>query len=409
MNDLRWQPSTLIFTLAFCTAVPLVAAILAQSWLVALFSAPFLGALVSCTHQRTTGLGRSIMVEADHTPIRIFEGETAQLHYAINLDGPGTFEAEPELAQGMTLADPETDLPLTVAVSKWGNYPVWMRVTALSPDGAWAAESRVLIGRVHAYPLSPPQATAIPKTPLPDRIGMHLTPRRGAGVEFANTRLYQPGDPLHAINWKVSARTGRLHITERFTDRAADIVVIVDTYPQAPGAASESLTRSARGATQVTQAALQQGDRAGIVTLGSRARWITAELGRTQFYRILDVILNGGDGTNVVRGTLAPVDAVPPRAIIIAFSPMLEPQFSLALMELRRRGHPVVLVDVLAEATPFEAELDDLNAQFWRIERRRLVRDLNAVGVSVVVWNRDSDANDPDAGLAHAFRLLSRG
>ena len=72
-----------------------------------------------------------------------------------------------------------------------------------------------------------------------------------------------------------------------------------------------------------------QGHRAGLVTLGSRrTRWLAADIGQRQFYRILDVLLAAGE-TAATTGTLAPQAAVPPGAIVVAFSTMLETEFAL--------------------------------------------------------------------------------
>ncbi|WP_149361647.1 DUF58 domain-containing protein [Lolliginicoccus suaedae] len=404
MHALRWQPSTLLLAIAACGALALSVALLSGTWALALFAAPFLGALLA-TPSRAAPIARSVTAPPEGHPHRLFEEEPATLEHALGLDGAGSLHAWPLPLPGLAVETTGEPQRVTATPSRWGNYRVDLSCLVIAPHGLWAAERTVPIGRLHVYPLAPPRSIALPRVPLPDRIGTHLTRRRGSGIEFADTRAHQPGDPLHAINWKASARAGRLYINERFTDRAADIVALIDTYPHAPGPASDSLDRSVRGATQITASALQRGDRAGVTTLGSRAHWITAEQGRTQFYRIIDVVIGAGSEALAVPGTLAPLDALPPGAIAIAFSPLLESQFSLALMELRRRGHPVVLVDVLEGTLPFEESIDSLTEQLWRLERRKLARDLESVGVHVVAWN----ASDEDgADLQQAFQLLHR-
>ena len=105
---------------------------------------------------------------------------------------------------------------------------------------------------------------------------------------------YVPGDQLRTVNWPVSARRGSLHVTERLSERAADVVVLVDTYPQPAGPATEATERTVRGAVQVVQSALRSGDRAGRRRArGPSPRWLGADIGRRQFYRVLDAVLGG--------------------------------------------------------------------------------------------------------------------
>ena len=112
------------------------------------------------------------------------------------------------------------------------------------------------------------------------------------------------------------------------------------------------------GAVQVVQSALRNGDRAGVVGLGSQQpRWLGPEIGQRQFYRVLDTLLGTGVGYQTMTGTMAPRTAIPPRAIVVAFSTLLDGEFGLALIDLSRRGHVVVVVDVL-EGCPLGAGLD---------------------------------------------------
>jgi uncharacterized protein (DUF58 family) len=190
---------------------------------------------------------------------------------------------------------------------------------------------------------------------------------------------------VDVVSWR-----GSLHVTERLTDRAADVVVMIDGYPQPPGPATEASDRVARGAVQVVQSALRSGDRAGVVVLGDRKpRWLGADIGRRQFYRVLDAILTAGDGFETTPGTLAPRAALPPGAIVVAFSTLLDTEFALALIDVRKRGHSVVAVDVL-QGAPFEEERDGLVARMWSLQRSFMYRDMRTVGVDVVSWRGDT-------------------
>ncbi|BBC69109.1 hypothetical protein MMRN_p0780 (plasmid) [Mycobacterium marinum] len=160
---------------------------------------------------------------------------------------------------------------------------------------------------------------------------------------------------------------------------------------------------------QVVQSALQQGDRAGIVALGSRRpRWLGVDIGRRQFYRVLDTVLGTGAVFETTTGTLAPRAAVPSGAIVVAFSTLLDTEFALGLIDLRERGHNVVAVDVL-EGSPLDDQSDPLVNRMWALQRAGMYRDMATVGVDVVSWRADSTLDQamhlvPD----HRRRLRAR-
>jgi uncharacterized protein (DUF58 family) len=261
---------------------------------------------------------------------------------------------------------------------------------------------------VMVFPLTPPQSTPIPHTELLDRLGAHLTRHIGPGVEYADIRPYVPGDQLRAVNWPVSARRGQLHVTQRLTDRAADVVVLIDAYPQPAGPATEATERLVRGAAQVVQTALRHGDRAGIVALGgNRPRWLGADIGQRQFYRLLDTVLGAGDRFENTTGTLAPRAAVPAGAIVIAFSTLLDTEFALALIDLRKRGHVVLAVDIL-DSSPFEERQDPLIDRMWGLQRSAMYRDMATIGVDIVPWRTDSTL-DQSMGVLPDRRHRVRG
>ena len=390
--EFHWRASELTLTIATCAGFAMAAAVIGTRWQLIAFAAPLLGVLCSISWQRPVP---AIQVHGEPDAQRCFENDQAHIRvWVTEEDGTSAVQVTvPDIA-GMELEIAESDAAqaktVTATARRWGRYSIGARIDVIARGGLLTRTATVGAAEVIVFPLTPPQQTPIPQTELLDRLGAHLTRHIGPGVEYADIRLYVPGDQLRAVNWPVSARRGQLHVTQRLTDRAADVVVLIDGYRQPGGPATEATERVVRGAAQVVQTALRHGDRAGIVALGgNHPRWLGADIGQRQFYRVLDTVLNAGDRFEQTTGTLAPRAAVPAGAIVIAFSTLLDTEFALALINLRKRGHVVLAVDIL-DSSPFEDELDPLVDRMWALQRSAMYRDMATIGVDIVPWAGDS-------------------
>ncbi|EHB53448.1 protein of unknown function DUF58 [Mycolicibacterium rhodesiae JS60] len=386
--ELRWSASPLTRAIVTCAGAALAVAVIGARWQLIAFVAPMLGVLASIGWQRKPAtaavVGRPALT-------RCFENERMPLSAELvgdSADATLTVCAVPGLLSE-TIESDRTRTRVSAEAPRWGRYPLRTRVEVVAAGGLLTGTAIIDAADLFVFPVAPPQPTGIPRTELPDRLGTHLTRHIGPGVEFADIRPYLPGDQLRAVNWAVSARRGSLHVTERLTDRAADVVVLVDMSTQPAGPATAVTERILRGATQVVQTALRHGDRAGIVGLGGRRpRWLGADIGRRQFYRILDAALGVGSEYQDTAGTLAPRAAVPPGAVVVGFSTMLDTEFALALINLCKRGHPVVAVDVL-EGWPLADGNEEILERMWALQRSAMYRDMKVIGVDVVSWPAD--------------------
>ena len=95
--------------------------------------------------------------------------------------------------------------------------------------------------------------------------GAYLSHFKGRGMAFAETRLYQPGDDVRRIDWRVTARTGKTHSKIFNEDRERPLLISVD-YRATMSFATRGLFKSvlaARLAGLLAWSALYQGDRIG--------------------------------------------------------------------------------------------------------------------------------------------------
>jgi uncharacterized protein (DUF58 family) len=117
---------------------------------------------------------------------------------------------------------------------------------------------------------------------------------KGRGIEFAGIRGYTRGDEFRSIDWKVSARTGSLHIREHIEERELQVMVALDlsgSMAFGSGAKEKRETAVEFGAA-MTLAAARNNDRVGICLFTDQVeKHIPPAKGRTHNLRLIRELL----------------------------------------------------------------------------------------------------------------------
>ncbi|WP_331235933.1 DUF58 domain-containing protein [Natronorarus salvus] len=218
------------------------------------------------------------------------------------------------------------------------------------------------------------------------------TDRSGEGVEFYATREYRPGDPLSRIDWNRKARTGELSTLEFREERAASVVVVVDSRKgsfRAPDPDDESaVSRSIDAAGAMVARLLDDGNRVGLASLHPDPCWLAPSAHRDQRVHAAELL-----------ATHPSFDPVPPEgrflswrwrrrflrrlpgdAQLLVCSPLLDDRIVSLLRTLEATGHPVTVV------SPDPTTDSSTGERLVRIERALRLTGLREAGVRVIDW-----------------------
>lgn len=95
--------------------------------------------------------------------------------------------------------------------------------------------------------------------------GLHLSPFKGRGMDFAESRPYEDGDDVRNLDWRVTARRGKLHTKLFQEERERPVLLCVDLQPPmffATRGAFKSVV-AAKAAALLAWNAWKAGDRVG--------------------------------------------------------------------------------------------------------------------------------------------------
>jgi uncharacterized protein (DUF58 family) len=394
--ELDWGPSPHARRLLTAGLAGLVIAVTARRPEFAAAAAPALLLLAGWRQQRP----QQIWVAAVLSSRQVVEQEPASAQ--VTVTGQGGYSVSlrihpaDEVLTGPGAAVGPSGLPFEV--TRWGRRPVGVLEIVLR-DRWRLSEGRasVTLPRVDCHPRPAQQGTRVVLSKLPSRLGEHSARAAGEGTEFAGVRGFVPGDRQRRINWPATTRRGSLQLNVFAAERAQDVVIVADVTADVGDPGATTLDLTLRGAAACAGAHLAVRDRVGYISYHQRVSWTAPSSGRRQFGRIMDAML-AGPMPEAGSGGISrlPRAALPPGALVLVFTPLLDPRLAENLRDLRERGFALLIVDVLNTAPGNGTDrLSGLAARIWQMEQEAVRFSLRELGIPVVHWDGRQSLDEP--------------
>ena len=165
--------------------------------------------------------------------------------------------------------------------------------------------------------------------------GAYVSHFKGRGMEFDESRPYQPGDDPRNIDWRVTARSSEAYTKLFREERERPVLIMTDLRSNMHFATKGCFksVNAARAAAILAWAAHHRGDRLGGLVFGdSRHSELRPRLGRQAALRYVHELVTHPDWTTAGD---QPVDEEPPLTQAVAM--------------LRRVAHPGSLVIIISD------------------------------------------------------------
>jgi uncharacterized protein (DUF58 family) len=239
------------------------------------------------------------------------------------------------------------------------------------------------------------------------RPGLHRARIRGRGTEFESLRDYVPDDDMRAVDWKASAKRGKL-VTRLYQEEKSQNIVLVLDCGRIMGPVIEGLTRldhAINAATMLAHVAAVSGDRVGMLAFGDRVlSYLPPKGGKSQTLSILKMTYNLKDAegdSNYAHALSYLARRWTRRSLVMVFTDLVEPEASrpviTQLLGLSRKHLCVCVamgdpsVDRAASGLPESGEeaFTMVAARQVLEGRKRAAAQLEAAGVNVLDVNSD--------------------
>jgi len=212
------------------------------------------------------------------------------------------------------------------------------------------------------------------------QIGIKRRRRRGEGLEFHQLREYREGDTPRQVDWKATARIGKMISREYQDERDQQIMFLLDCGNRMRAREEGALSHfdeALNALLLLAHVALRQGDAVGCISFGHDSRVIPAQKGHAMQNRLMERLFDLEPGTNT-------------------------PDYRNAAAQLSRLVHKRSLVLILTNLRDEDDE--ELRAAIESLRRRHLVLVAN-LRESAVQQMATRPVRDFESGIEAAAAL----
>ncbi|MFM2386416.1 MAG: hypothetical protein RL660_1173, partial [Bacteroidota bacterium] len=211
-------------------------------------------------------------------------------------------------------------------------------------------------------------------------IGLHKSPYHGFSVEFAEHRLYNQGDNLKHIDWKVYGKSDKLFIKKYEEETNLRCHIVIDTsssmlFPENP-VHYNKLQFSAIASAAILELLRKQQDAGSIILYDKDVHFSTECKSSTSHYNNLKTELERllnynvqNKGTNTAQILHQVAESSKRRRLIVIFSDMLDragdaTEIIEALQHMRYNKHEVIVCHVMDKKLELDFDFDNRPYEF---------------------------------------------
>lgn len=250
-------------------------------------------------------------------------------------------------------------------------------------------------------------------------VGLHRSPFHGFSVEFAEHRLYRPGESSRHIDWKLFGRTEKLFVKKYEEETNLRCNIVLDTSSSMLYSGSNTLSKlqfSIYAAASLIQIMKSQRDAVGLTTFSETIDYQlpakSNNLHIKQLFTELERLLNT-DGkqkrSNPVETLHILAEKLHKRSLVIIFSDMFDNNNSLndifgALQHLKYNKHEVVFFHTLDHKGELDFEFENRPYIFEDLETGEKIK-LNPNEVKETFKTRSKEFKDAIKTTCNQYKI----